>query len=53
MATRTKTPEQTRADFRSAVNMSASEIDDWLATQESQRVGKRPSPGSEDRKSVV
>lgn len=31
--------EHIRAAFRAAVNMSADEIDDWLAGEESKRVG--------------
>ena len=37
----------TYADFREAVNMSASELEKWLKTDESQDVGQKSSAGSE------
>ena len=44
--------EQLRRDFAAAVNMSACELEDWLQTSESQRVGWK---GADDlmRESVV
>jgi hypothetical protein len=38
---------QVRSDFASAVNMSADEIDAWLATPESLRVGWKKEDGAE------
>ncbi|MEV4708272.1 DUF3140 domain-containing protein [Actinoplanes sp. NPDC049316] len=37
----------TYADFREAVNMSASELEKWLNTDESQEVGQKSSSGAE------
>ena len=37
----------TYADFREAVNMSASELEKWLKTDESQDVGQKSSSGAE------
>ena len=34
-----ESPEQVRRDFGDAVNMSPSELEDWLATDESKSVG--------------
>lgn len=34
-------------DFRDAVNMTASEIEKWLQTDESKEVGQKPSEGAE------
>jgi hypothetical protein len=36
------------ADFHRAVNMTASEIEEWLLTEESQSVGWKGSDGSRD-----
>ena len=35
------------AEFRDAVNMTASELEKWLATDESQQVGQKSSAGAE------
>nr|WP_296077365.1 DUF3140 domain-containing protein [uncultured Actinoplanes sp.] len=35
------------AEFRDAVNMTASELTKWLATDESREVGQKPSGGGE------
>lgn len=37
----------TYADFRGAVNMTASELEKWLKTEESQEVGQKPASGAE------
>ncbi|WP_433305489.1 DUF3140 domain-containing protein [Actinoplanes sp. CA-030573] len=37
----------TYAEFKDAVNMSASELEKWLATDESKEVGQKPSGGGE------
>ena len=37
----------TYADFRDAVNMTASELEKWLKTDESQEVGQKPASGAE------
>lgn len=34
-----------RGDFRAAVNMAPKELEDWLATEESQSVGSSPDGG--------
>ena len=36
-----------RKAFQAAVNMSAEEIEEWLATPESRRVGQKKGPGAE------
>ena len=36
---------QVQKDFGEAVNMSASELEDWLATRESRAVGWKPDGG--------
>jgi hypothetical protein len=35
------------AEFRDAVNMTATELKKWLATDESRQVGQKPSGGGE------
>ena len=40
-------PQQTWKDFKDAVNMTASEIEKWLDTDESKSVGQKPSGGGE------
>ena len=35
------------ADFKDAVNMTASELEKWLTTDESQQVGQKSSDGGE------
>ena len=40
-------PEETRAEFADAVNMSAGELEKWLETEESQAVGQK-SGGSDE-----
>ncbi|MEU4561476.1 DUF3140 domain-containing protein [Actinoplanes sp. NPDC023936] len=35
------------AEFRAAVNMTAAELRDWLATDESRDAGQKSSPGAE------
>ncbi|SNY50815.1 DUF3140 domain-containing protein [Paractinoplanes atraurantiacus] len=35
------------AEFKSAVNMTAGEIEKWLQTDESREVGQKPSSGGE------
>lgn len=37
----------TYAEFKDAVNMSAAELEKWLATDESKEVGQKPSGGGE------
>ena len=37
----------TDAEFRDAVNMTASELERWLTTDESRRVGQKPAGGGE------
>lgn len=39
--------DQTRDEFNGAVNMTASEIEKWLDTDESQEVGQKSSSGGE------
>ncbi|MFF5083034.1 DUF3140 domain-containing protein [Actinoplanes sp. NPDC000266] len=39
--------EDTYAEFTSAVNMTAGEIEKWLKTGESREVGQKPSNGGE------
>jgi Protein of unknown function (DUF3140) len=36
------------AEFRDAVTMTASELEKWLTTDESQAVGQKPSSGGHD-----
>jgi hypothetical protein len=43
----TETGTDTYADFRDAVNMTASELEKWLTTDESQQVGQKSSDGAE------
>src|ERR671910_171232 len=38
-------PKQIRDDFADAVNMTAGELDDWLATGESRSVGQKNDGG--------
>jgi hypothetical protein len=38
--------DKVQTEFAKAVNMSASEIEDWLATKESRRVGWKGADGS-------
>lgn len=38
-------PDQVRNDFLDVVNMSASELDDWLSTEESLKVGWKGADG--------
>jgi hypothetical protein len=37
----------TYADFRTAVNMTAAELERWLATDESRAAGQKPAGGGE------
>lgn len=37
--------EKIRRDFKAAVNMSAAELEDWLETQESRKVGWKGADG--------
>ncbi|BCJ50970.1 DNA-binding protein [Actinoplanes sp. NBRC 14428] len=37
----------TYAEFKDAVNMTASELEKWLDTDESQQVGQKPGNGAE------
>ncbi|WP_420367526.1 DUF3140 domain-containing protein [Curtobacterium sp. L1-20] len=39
--------KQIRDDFADAVNMTASELEHWLGTDESKAVGQKPSGGGE------
>jgi DNA topoisomerase VI subunit B len=39
--------DDTYAEFRDAVNMSASELEKWLATEDSKEVGQKSSSGAE------
>ncbi|WP_069386096.1 DUF3140 domain-containing protein [Cellulosimicrobium cellulans] len=39
--------DEIRHDFSEAVNMTASELESWLGTDESQSVGQKSSGGSE------
>ena len=39
--------DDVHADFREAVNMTASELEKWLATDESKQVGQKPAAGGE------
>jgi hypothetical protein len=39
--------ERIRGDFAHAVNMGAEELGAWLESEESHRVGSRPTPGAE------
>ena len=43
----TETRTDTYAEFRDAVNMTASELEKWLATDESKQVGQKSSDGAE------
>jgi hypothetical protein len=45
-------PQQTRRDFDEAVNMTASEIETFLDTPESQEVGWKGESGHEDTESI-
>ena len=40
-----KSDEQVVQEFNEAVNMSASDLEDWLGTDESQRVGQKDDVG--------
>ncbi|KMO74841.1 DUF3140 domain-containing protein [Mycolicibacterium obuense] len=40
-------PDQTHEDFSDAVNMTASELEKWLDTDESLDAGQKPSSGGE------
>ena len=40
-----KSDEQVVQEFNEAVNMSASDLEDWLGTDESQRVGQKDDGG--------
>jgi hypothetical protein len=39
--------DEARAAFADAVNMTAAELEDWLATDESRAAGQKPSGGGE------
>ena len=39
--------DDTYAEFSDAVNMTASELEKWLGTEESKAVGQKPSGGGE------
>jgi predicted NAD/FAD-dependent oxidoreductase len=39
------TPGEIRAAFAQAVNMSADELEEWLATEQSRKVGWKPDGG--------
>ena len=39
--------KKTIADFKNAVNMTATQIEKWLQTDESKEVGQKPSEGGE------
>jgi hypothetical protein len=39
--------DDVRAQFSDAVNMTASELEDWLETDESRSAGQKPSGGGE------
>ena len=39
--------DDVRSDFKEAVNMTASELESWLETDESKAVGQKPSGGGE------
>jgi DNA topoisomerase VI subunit B len=43
----TETSTDTYAEFRDAVNMTASELEKWLKTDESKQVGQKSSDGAE------
>ena len=43
----TETSTDTYAEFRAAVNMTASELEKWLKTDESQQVGQKSADGAE------
>ena len=50
-----KSPDETYEEFREAVNMSAGELEKWLATEDSQSVGwaggsTKDSPGGQESK---
>ena len=40
-------PDDVYAQFRDAVNMTASELEKWLRSDESKQVGQKPSAGEE------
>ena len=40
-------PDDVRREFEDAVNMTPSELEDWLATEESQSVGYKDGDGGE------
>ena len=46
MTTRSPNREQIAADFAAAVNMTAQELEDWLVTAESRRVGWKGADGT-------
>ena len=43
----TRTADETYADFKDAVNMTASALEKFLETDESKKVGQKPSDGAE------
>ena len=43
----TETPGDTYAEFKDAVNMTASELGKWLETDESKAVGQKSADGAE------
>ncbi len=43
----TETKADTYAEFRNAVNMTPSELEKWLGTDESKQVGQKSSAGAE------
>ncbi len=43
----TDTRDQTYAEFSDAVNMTASQLEKWLGTDESKAVGQKPDGGGE------
>lgn len=42
-----KDPDTVRREFDEVVNMTARELEDWLATEESRSVGQSPAEGDE------
>ncbi len=42
-----ETKDDTYAEFKDAVNMSASELEKWLDTDESKKVGQKSAEGAE------
>ena len=43
----TETQDDTYAEFKDAVNMTASELGKWLESEESKAVGQKPADGGE------